>query len=205
MSEKTNARNKLGQARYFALQASRAAADRDALVSNFEAAIVFARSVTLCLQSDFHDSPGFPEWYSQKQEMMRKDPIFNLFVEKRNYILKEGTAVVHKTIKVEITETIGVSEFFTCKVKRGQPWYRRPPKMLWEDIRAAIREPLREWLWKRKRRQEAKLKITSTQAKVSGGHYFDDPAWSGREVFALFEEYLGKLELIVDEAERTFS
>ena len=41
--------------------------------SNFSAFITASRSITLYLQKQYHDVPGFVEWYSQKQEDMSKD------------------------------------------------------------------------------------------------------------------------------------
>jgi len=206
MSEKCNARIKLEQARCFISQASQAKPEeREKLVNNLEAAIVLARSVTFCLQKDFHDKPGFDTWYSAKQAIMRQDPLFSLFVDKRNYVLKEGSAGIRKTVNVEISLTSGVSDFVTCKVIRGRPWYRRSLKILWKDFRASIREPIREWMWKREMRRKAKRKKPASTVKVSEGFYFDDPDWGKREIFDLFREYLDKLEQIVAEAEKTFS
>lgn len=206
MIAKCNARMKVEQARFFVSQSSQAeAGQREVLANNFEAAIVFGRSVTFCLQKDFHNKPGFNRWYAKKQEIMRQDPLFKLFLEKRNYILKQGTTGIHKSINVEATATVGISDFLTCKVKRGRPWYRRSTKILWEDFRARIREPIREWMWKRKMRRKATQKKPSSTVKVSEGYYFDDPAWENREIFDLFNEYLNKLELIVSEAEIKFS
>jgi hypothetical protein len=206
MAEKCNARIKLEQARFFVSQASQAKPDqREALVSNFEAAIVFGRSVTLCLQKDFHDKPSFDSWYAKKQDIMRQAPLFKLFLEKRNYVLKQGGAGIHKAINVEITDTLTLSEFVSVKITRGRPWYRRSVKILWEDLRAAIREAIREWIWKQRMKRKAKRKKPPTSSKISEGFYFDDSDWNKRELFDLFEEYLGKLEQIVVEAEKEFS
>jgi len=206
MGEKCNSRIKLDQARLFISQASQAKPDqRDILTTNLEAGIVFARSVTFCLQKDFHDKPGFDAWYSSKQDLMRQEPLFKLFLEKRNYVLKQGSAGIHKVINLEAAETITLSEFARIRVIRGRPWYQRTLKILWEDFRASIREPIREWMWKRKMRRKPKRKRPPSSVKISEGYYFDDPAWENREIFDLLREYLDKLEQIVAEAEKTFS
>lgn len=207
MDKKCEARKKLEQARLFVSRAYQVKPDqREILVGNLEAAIVFGRSVTFCLHKDFHDKPGFDVWYAKKQDLMRQDPLFKYFVEKRNYVLKEGSAGIYKSINMEIALTIGISDFVTsCKVIRGRPWYRRSPKILWQDYKASIREPIRQWMWKRNMRNRAKRKRAHSTVKVSEGYYFDDPAWESREIFDLFGEYLDKLEQIVSEAEKTFS
>jgi hypothetical protein len=52
------------KARFFVDQASRTDPnDREAITNNVEAAIVFARSVTIHLQSEFAHVPGCHEWY----------------------------------------------------------------------------------------------------------------------------------------------
>ena len=203
--DKSRARIKLEQARYFIAQASKAKHDdRNTLVSSFEAAVVFARSVTLCLQKEYHDEPGFLDWYSGKQEEMKQNPLFGLFVEKRNYILKEGTSEVHKSINIEITEIISISDFVTCKVVRGRPWYRRSPKIIWEDMVSSVREPVREWRWKREMRKKSRRKAPASGSRVTESYFLDDPDWNGKDIFDLFDEYLGKLKSIVAEAESTF-
>lgn len=44
--------------------------DREALVANFEAAVVFCRSVTFHLQSQSAHSPCFVQWYETNQSKL---------------------------------------------------------------------------------------------------------------------------------------
>ena len=55
-----------------------------------EAAIVFGRSVTFHLQKEFAQHPDFSSWYAGQQELLRNDDLCRFFVERRNFILKEG-------------------------------------------------------------------------------------------------------------------
>lgn len=199
------ARLKLEQARFFTTRASEALpAQREAFLNFIEAAIVFARSVTFCLQSEYRHKPDFDSWYLSKQETMKKNPIFAFFRDKRNYVLKEGSAGVHKVVSVAIEEKIGFSDFAEIRVIRGQPWYRRSPKILWGDFRAAIMKPIRRWLWQREtKRQNLQLQRQS-KVEVTEGFFFDDPKWKDRPACDLLQEYLNELEQIITEAETRF-
>lgn len=56
----------------------------------FSAFVSAARSVTFALQAVMDGQPGFPEWYSKKQDQMRADPVCRFFVTYRNEVLKTG-------------------------------------------------------------------------------------------------------------------
>jgi len=205
MAEQSRARLKLEQARFFTTRASEDIPDqREAFVNFLEAAIVFARSVTFCLQSEYRHKPGFDEWYSSNQEAMEKDPLFAFFRDKRNYVLKQGPAGVHKVVSVGVEEHIVLSDFVEIKVIRGRPWYRRSPKILWEDFRAGIMKPIRRWLSQREARQRHLELQKQSKVEVTEGFFFDDPEWKDHSACDLLQQYLDKLEQIVTEAERKF-
>lgn len=205
MVKKSRARLKLEQARFFTVHASVViSAQREAFVNFIEAAIVFARSVTFCLQSEYRHKPDFNSWYLSKQEAMKKDPIFCFFLDKRNYILKEGSAGVHKVVSVAIEEHVGFSDFIEIKVIRGQPWYRRSPKILWEDFRVAIMKPIHRWLWQWETKRRHLQLQKHSKVEVTEGFFFDDPKWRDRPACDLIQEYLDKLEQIIAEAETRF-
>ncbi|MGB2841137.1 MAG: hypothetical protein WBC40_01455 [Halobacteriota archaeon] len=206
MVKQSRARLKLEQARFFTVRASEVIpAQREAFVNFIEAAIVFARSVTFCLQSEYRHKPDFDRWYLGKQEAMKKDPIFAFFRDKRNYILKEGSASVHKAVSVAIEEHVGVSDFVEIKVIRGQPWYRRSPKILWEDFRVAIMKPIRRWLWQRETKRRHLQLQKQSKVEVTESFFFDEPKWRDCPACDLLQEYLNNLEQIIAEAEIRFN
>lgn len=206
MVKQSRARLKLEQARFFTVRASEVIpAQREAFVNFIEAAIVFARSVTFCLQSEYRHKPDFDRWYLGKQEAMKKDPIFAFFRDKRNYILKEGSASVHKAVSVAIEEHVGVSDFVEIKVIRGQPWYRRSPKILWEDFRVAIMKPIRRWLWQRETKRRHLQLQKQSKVEVTESLFFDEPKWRDCPACDLLQEYLNNLEQIIAEAEIRFN
>ena len=207
MPPMSQARQKINKARFFIDQASkRVFVNREEFVTYVEAAIVFARSVTFCLQNEFKQKTGFDDWYEQKQIEMREGPIFPFFRDKRNYILKEGSVRVQTVTSIHIQDTMAMSDFCEVKVIRGKPWYRRSLRILWADFRDNISQQYKRWKWKRdmKRRQKRE-KDRFKVVEVKEGYYFDDPTWKGRDVFDIFEEYLIKIEKIVDEAEKKFA
>ena len=58
-------------------------------IANLNSFISLARSITLVMQKEFHDVPGFAEWYNIKQDEMKNDKDMKFFVVLRNESLKE--------------------------------------------------------------------------------------------------------------------
>ena len=212
MVEKSLARLKLEQSCFFETRASEAifAQQREAFLYFIDAAIVFARSVTFCLQKEYKHRKDFSNWYSSKQEMMKEDPIFDFFLNRRNYILKEGSAGVHRIVHISAKAEISFSSFAELNVIREQLWYRRSPKILWEDLRATIMKPIRRCLWQCKLKlknlqlqRHSKVRATKTVI-TADDFFFSDPKWKDRPACDLLQEYLNKLEQVVAEAETKF-
>ncbi len=76
-------------------------------IANLNSFISLARSVTLIMQKEFHNAPGFSDWYAVKQEEMKKDKDMKLFVELRNESLKEKS-VGKIFYKIELLEDITI-------------------------------------------------------------------------------------------------
>jgi len=207
MAKQSSARLKLEQARFFMACASEAisARQRNAFVNFIEAAIVFARSVTLCLQKEYQGKTNFNRWYSEKQDIMNNDPICRFFKDKRNYVLKEGSAGIHKNITITAGGGLLISGSCEVEVIRGQPWYHRSPKILWKDLRVTIMRPIRGWLKRRETKRRQLQSQKQSKAEVSEEFFFDDPKWRDRSCLDLLQEYLDKLELIVTEGDVRFT
>jgi len=58
-------------------------------IANLNSFISLARSITLVMQKEFHDVPGFAEWYTIKQDEMQKDEDMKFFLDLRNESLHE--------------------------------------------------------------------------------------------------------------------
>jgi hypothetical protein len=84
------------------------------------------------------------------------------------------------------------------KVKRAAPWYKRPPRILWEDSKRAILSPWREWRESRreKRRIEAQRReaqasrLTPTAPKVQFYFASENPVAKAKPAVELVYEYL---------------
>ncbi|MBI4460710.1 MAG: hypothetical protein HY648_11720 [Acidobacteria bacterium] len=205
-SLQTTARRTLAQAAFFLSRAEEAGAtDREAFCHFLEAAIVFARSVTLHLQKELRHQDGFDLWYQGWQDRMRRDALCSYFTEQRNYVLKEGPLGVQKNVCVEISATGFVEASVQAVVKRGRPWYRRPLRILIEDLTY----PLRQW-WneRRQRRQRDRRQRESVQradhTALRETFHFTDPQWSSTPAVDLLRCHLSLLENIVTDAERRF-
>ena len=204
-ARKSIAAQTLGRANFFLDYAEAyAPSDRRAFEHFLEAAIVYGRSVTFHLQKEFSKYSGFDDWYREKQEEMGKDPLFRFFLDKRNYILKEGPVSIQKTIAVTISETIVVSDFVEVQVIRGKPWYKRGPKILLEDLRAPLLQKYRRWKYERELARRRKIRNAQQQTEVSEILHFEEPEWRSRPATDLGREYLRKLTAVVNEAEMRF-
>jgi hypothetical protein len=196
----------LDKARLFLEQARRADRnDRYTVSTNLEGAIVFCRSVTFHLQSQFAHAPGFDAWYAQQQNILRGQRLSRFLLEQRNYVLKIGPAIVNRIIGVSITESVMMRDELTIKVVRGQPWYRRSPKILLEDLAYPLRQHIRLWRERRRWRAAAKTKAAESAAIITTDElHFADTEWKEIPAIELIEQQLAILANIVAEAEARF-
>jgi hypothetical protein len=180
------------------------AADRVRFRRFIETAIVSARSVTFHLQKQYDQIAGFRGWYETWQNRLRADPLARFFTEKRNHALKEGPLEVRKHIDVHVSATVRATMTVSATVTRGQPWYRRSPKILIEDALSPLRSCLHGPLTERRRRRFARESQPAERVTVSESLHFTEAPWSERPALDLIREYLDTLRTLVEEAEATF-
>lgn len=204
-TRKSVASQTLGRANFFLDHAEKYAfVDRQAFGYFLEAAIVYGRSVTFHLQKEFSGHSLFDDWYRQKQEEMRKDPLFQFFLEKRNFILKEGPVPVTKTIAVNISATVPISSFLEMRVIRGRPWYKRGLKTLSEDLRVPLLKKYQRWKYERELSRQRYKRNEQKHSEVREILHFEEPEWRNRPAMDLVREYLQKLATVVNDAEMRF-
>jgi hypothetical protein len=207
MPEKNTARETLDRARFFLEQAVQCDGSLREEFSRFlETAIIYARSVTLHLKKQYAHTTGFQTWYSEKESQLRNDPLCQFFVNARNYILKEGILGVGRVLSVtaHVRTLVIVSDLVRVKVKRGNPWYRRSLKIIWEDLYDSIVMPIRKWNMRQKSRPGQPPPQPESTSESVDHFYFDDPKWKDRPALDLLRDYLDKLEAIVVEVEKKF-
>jgi len=205
-TRKSVASQTLGRANFFLDYAETYAfVNRQAFEHFLEAAIVYGRSVTFHLQKEYSKKSPFDDWYREKQEEMRKDTLFQFFLNKRNYILKEGPVSIRKTTAVNITETAIASDFVEVQVVRGRPWFKRGPKTLFGDLCAPLLQKYHKWKYERDLFRKRNKRNEQQQSEVREFLHFEEPEWHDRPATDLVREYLRKLATIINDAEMRFS
>lgn len=82
-------------------------------LSGLRNVIVFGRSVTWVLQNLKGKQEGFEDWYTEKQALMRSDPIFVYFTEARNNLEKQG--------KLSLSTSAYISSFSSSDISKFGP------------------------------------------------------------------------------------
>jgi hypothetical protein len=213
------ARVTLHKARHFLDLAERLEPDQpEVYVALLEASIVFGRSITWHLKKEFAHHSGFTEWYSDQQSLLAADVLCVYFKHTRTFITHQGPVPVRRNISVAIEFTVELNDATSAVVPRGNPWYRRRPKVICNDLRCEIQQRVRR-LWNRlkirgrrlldragKKPPQEPLRTASSQpSNVTQTFHFDDERWRDRPAPDLVRAYLDKLEPIVAEAERKYA
>ena len=200
------ARSTIAKAKFFLAQADEAGCiRRDDFCNHLEASIVFTRSVTFHLQKEFANCVGFSEWYTKHQKSLGLNQLGRFLLEQRNYLLKEGPITTHRVIEITMTASVHLSGSATITIKRGAPWYRRSPLILWEDATYPFREKLRVH---RENRNQAKTRQQIGQNQppdvTRDAIYFSNEEWETVPAIELVHRLLDELNIIVLEAEQKF-
>jgi len=198
----------LAKARLFASQASSASAKNwEAFAANFEAAVVFGRSVTFHLQKELRSTPGFDTWYEAEQERMRADPVLSLFKDERNFILKQGPARLkdRKHVLVETAGTVEMAGELQVKVIRGSPWYRRSVSILWEDFKRDLLQRFKPLIPRRSPRRPAPASHPGTVATERHVHFLDHEGFRDSPALDLLQYFFDTLQVMIQTAEGRFS
>jgi hypothetical protein len=183
----SDTQEKLLEAEYFLKQMKEVRADRAAFKYNLSAFLSAARSVTFYMQKEFARVLGFDEWYKAEQEKMQRDPGMRFFVEARNLTLKQQHVPTRADIRVEITDSIGVSDSIGTVVKRDDGTEERMDSERTEATSST--QPQR------------------SDTKVEWRWYFADPppGYGDQEVITLCAAYVSTLEALVNRCEAQFA
>lgn len=196
------AQDTLDKSRFFLARAREVpVGDREVFKHFFEAAVVFARSVTFHLQKQLAAKPGFDGWYGKRQQELASNRLCRFFLEQRNYILKAGPAPVVVDILVQLTDGVTISAHFQARVIRGKPWYRRRPQIIVNDLMRWVKSLYQRWRVLLPRRRTA---AGVTPARVSETWRFAQEEWRDRPALDLLADYLEVLSAVVREAAVVF-
>jgi hypothetical protein len=204
----SNAREKLGEAKYFLDRMRESQPDGTAFKYNLSAFLSAARSVRNFLRAEYENVPGFMQWWESKrawvgikkgretasyEEVLRKiskisDPVQAanaFFDETRNVTIHQRSVEPRAHVNVELSAPLRLGATLTAVIVRAEGTTEERPNLGETEPPAAVpetaeSEPTVEWRW-----------------------YFLDlpPAAEEKDVVALSEEHVARLERLVSEAE----
>jgi hypothetical protein len=169
---------KLEAAWHFLEEMRKSMENRKVFVFNLDAFLSTSRSVTFVLQNELSHNPKFKEWYSQKQEEMKKDELMNFFVEMRDVSIHERSTETREVTSVFITETASASDSVSITVIRSngtkETFEPKPPVV------------------------EPKQPATNENPKISHTYFF--VGRTDNDIITLCSQYYEKLFRLVTEA-----
>ena len=180
-------REKLQEARYFLQRMENEQADRDAFKYNLSAFLSAARSVTFYMQKKFARVSDFEEWYATEQEAMRHDPVMPFFLNARNRTLHQEYVPTRARIRVDLDDSVGVSDSVGVVVRRADGTLAR-----W-DVE--------------KQQREQPAEPTPSKTSSEWKWFFQDPPSGAKEkdVMPLCAGYVSALGALVDRCEAKFA
>jgi hypothetical protein len=214
-------RRPLEDARFFlGMATTMTNVDREELRRHLMAAVVFGRSVYHYLSSPAEAEgadPAYRAWFRTKADEMRLDPLLEHFRNTRDVVLKEAPMQLRRNVTASFTASARISAHFEARVIRGQPWYRRSPRIWWQDARSTVLRPVSRWRYRAQLRWDrwregAASNLSAMRRRFErpprltvGEYLLDDPEGLNRSAVELVAEYLDRLEAIVSEAESSFA
>jgi hypothetical protein len=119
--------------------------------------------------------------------------------------LKEGVVPLRRIFSFHGGVGIYLSVGSEVEFRHGAPWYKRSPRIIWEDVKRTGLRPLRRWQHRRAEERRRARQPRSTPAKVSThAVHFADPRWSETPALSLLSGYLDTLSALVAAAETRF-
>lgn len=180
----TRSRDKLNEASYFLARMKESPRDqRVPFVYYLSAMVSAARSVTYVIQDEFAHVPGFPDWYLGVRQKMKQDDLMTFM----NAIRVENVhkAAVRPKARITIPVSAGsVSVEMELEVPGSQPGVRQIVGL--ERTVTAPPGTNVDWILSR--------------VPIVG----EDEGGIDREAISASEEWIAKLEAIVDECENRF-
>lgn len=192
--------------------------DRVKLDHYLTSAVVFGRSAFHYLETaaDATSPKAYRSWFGAKRLVIKADVLLEHFRDLRNSEIHTRRVPLSRHVSVSLNAVLRTSAYGEARVKRALPWYRRSPRILWQDAWATLLRPLKrwryragEWAWRHRAAIEARAELLKARfrkpAKVTVMEFFfDDPEGLNRPAVVLIDAYLSRWEAIVTEAETKF-
>lgn len=199
----STARATLEKARLFLRQAALYGLDdREACLTNLEAAIVFGRSSPFAFRRTTVIVTASRNGGLCASKNSRA--LCRFLLETRNLILKFGPEIVRRVTSIATELTGRYEASGVAQVARRAPWYRRPPTIRPENIVAAVSRFLRRSRHRIANSARRVRQRIPASTIISDDLYFQDATWGSRPACELIRHYLDMLEPIVGAAESRF-
>jgi hypothetical protein len=174
--------------------------DRDYAAHALHDAVVNGLAVTHHLHRQFARVPGYWDWWQPHAQRLKEDRLCRYFYVMRSVTLKH----LHPRARHDVTIQIdaGLVIVATAGVIRGSPWYRRPLRILVEDLLASIWRSLSSW-----KERLAKSNVPPPDRHPTTTRAFSwrfHPPWDEEPAVVLLRRWLDELEKIVGECEEKF-
>ena len=175
----TNTRDRLLEAKYFLERMMEKQSYRDAFKYNLSAFLSAARSVTLIMQKEFNNKPGFAEWYCSQQAKMKADRTMKILCKERNITIHQQPIHPQAHIKASIAEHITITETVLAVLTHADGTVERYKSASPTTPASLQTESTVKWHW-----------------------YFEKIP--GDDVVTVCQKYIKEIETIVTECERQF-
>jgi len=191
---------------FFRLSRSLINENREASAALLEAAIIYGRGVLFHLLREFRGQPGYEDWRKDFLKELRDDDICEFFRDTRNYAAHEEPVRMGRALFLVVNEMVmTVDVQATLTVKRGRPWYRRPPRILLEDLLLPFKKHLLPMLRRKLVKPAPPRAIEMQPSRAHAEWRFEHESWGSSDAADLVGGYLDFLEPKVRDAERRFS
>jgi hypothetical protein len=207
------ARDTLEKARYFLAQAMTAEAAPQspsmAFVAHLEAAIVYGHAIRDHLSAEFSRRPKWRLWKAARLKVLRVEPLFLFFSAEgdratdpglRQIILHRGGEQFSLFRSVQLFMQIMNKASVSKVVIRAAPWYRRSPRIIFDDLIYPARERWRTWRSERQVRQEAAERFGG-DGRIERTFFFTASDWKHEPARIIVGKFLDLMESEIDDAE----
>jgi hypothetical protein len=201
-----DSKSALKKAAFFVGQAKSCQGENPQLESLYiEVSIIFCRSAMSLLLRNLCSLKNFENW--------KKGSIFHDFSQSqlhiflkntRDFVLHEGQISLDRVINVSISvENIVVADLVNVGIVRGDNFFERPAKILWEDLIKSIKFLVGKFIKNIRIFSEKFNKTRSSLEVTSDALYFSDD-WKSKPAVEWLDEYISAIQVVIDDADQLF-
>ena len=210
------ARSTSEKAQYFLQCAALAEVDprspRISYTANLEAAIIYGHAIWDHLRAEFARNPKYQAWSQPRYASLSCNALFQFMsgetnraagpagIAMRNLLIHRGGERFTLSAAVSAFVAVSMKVSLSMQVNRAQPWYRRRPNIIWNDLTRPLVVYIRN-LRASIAATRAVMPAARSNVDVALTYYFDDPNWSREPATEIVRRYLDLMEHEIDSAE----